>query len=105
MEESPFSEAYSSVASQEIPAFHGTQRFITAFTTARHLSLSWAKPFQFMSPSHFLEISFNIILQSTLGLSNCLFQVSPPKPCVHLSCLPYVPHAQLTSLFLIWSPE
>jgi len=25
------------------PAFYGTRRFITAFTSARHLSLSWAK--------------------------------------------------------------
>jgi len=27
-------------ASQEIPAFYGTRRFITVFTSARHLSLS-----------------------------------------------------------------
>ena len=25
---------------QKLPAFYGTRRFITAFTTARHLSLS-----------------------------------------------------------------
>ena len=27
---------------KKYPAFYGTWRFITAFTTARHLSLSWA---------------------------------------------------------------
>ena len=27
---------------KKFPAFHGTRRFITAFTSARHLSLSWA---------------------------------------------------------------
>ena len=29
-----------SAASQEIPAFYGTRRFISVFTSARHLSLS-----------------------------------------------------------------
>ena len=28
------------------PAFYGTRRFITAFTTARHLSLSWVRSIQ-----------------------------------------------------------
>jgi hypothetical protein len=40
------------------PAFYGTARFITALTRARHLSLSWARAIQSMSPSH----SFKIIL-------------------------------------------
>ena len=31
---------------KKFPTFHGTQRFITALTTARHLSLSWASPVQ-----------------------------------------------------------
>jgi hypothetical protein len=42
MEQSPSWEANRSSASQEIPAFYGTRRFITAFTSARHLSLSWS---------------------------------------------------------------
>jgi hypothetical protein len=36
MEQSPSREAKSSSPSQEFPAFHGTQRFITAFIGARH---------------------------------------------------------------------
>ena len=32
-------------------------------------------------------------------------QVSPPKPCTHLSCLLYVRYAPPISKFLIWSPE
>jgi hypothetical protein len=32
-------------------------------------------------------------------------QVSLSKPCMHLSCLPYVSHAPPISFFLIWSPE
>jgi hypothetical protein len=49
MEQRPSWEANSFSASQEIPAFYGTRRFITAFTRARHLSLSWASSIQFMS--------------------------------------------------------
>jgi len=51
-------------------SFYGTQRFITAFIRAHHLSLSWARSIQSMSPSHFLKIHFNIILTSTPGSSN-----------------------------------
>ena len=31
---------------KKFPAFYGTRRFITAFTSARHLSLSWASSIQ-----------------------------------------------------------
>ena len=31
---------------KKFPAFHGTRRFITALTSVRHLSLSWASPIQ-----------------------------------------------------------
>jgi hypothetical protein len=48
---------------QKFPAFYGTRRFITALTSVRHLSLSWASPVQ--STSHLLEIYPNIIQPST----------------------------------------
>ena len=35
---------------KKFPAFHGTQRFITALTSVRHLSLSWASPTQSIYP-------------------------------------------------------
>ena len=35
---------------KKIPAFHGTRRFITAPTSVRHLSLSWASPIQSIYP-------------------------------------------------------
>ena len=35
---------------KKFPAFHGTRRFITALTSACHLSLSWASPIQSIYP-------------------------------------------------------
>jgi hypothetical protein len=47
---------------KKFPAFYRNRRFITAFTTARHLSLSRARSVQPMPPSqsYFLKIDFNI---------------------------------------------
>ena len=50
----------------KFPAFHGTRRFITALTSVRHLSLSWAQPNSVHIPtSYLLEIHPNIIHPST----------------------------------------
>jgi len=35
---------------KKFPAFHGTRTFITALTSVRHLSLSWANPIQPIYP-------------------------------------------------------
>ena len=35
---------------KKFPAFHRTQRFITALTSVHHLSLSWASPIQSIYP-------------------------------------------------------
>ena len=35
---------------KKFPAFHGTQRFITALTSVRHLSLFWDSPIQSIYP-------------------------------------------------------
>ena len=35
---------------KRFPAFHRTRRFITALTSVRHLSLSWANPIQSTCP-------------------------------------------------------
>ena len=41
MEQSPSEKLTGSQLVKKFPAFYGTRRFITAVTTARHLSLSW----------------------------------------------------------------
>ena len=54
---------------KNLPALYGTRRFITAFTSARHLSLTWARSVQSMPPSLFLKIHISIILPYTPGSS------------------------------------
>ena len=63
-----------------------TRRFISAFTTARHLSLFWARSIQSTPPSHFLKNYLNIILPTTPGSSKwSLPHIFPhQKPCVPL---------------------
>jgi hypothetical protein len=52
---------------KKFPAFYGTRRFITVFTRARHLSLSWARLIQSM-PSHPASRRSILILSSHLRL-------------------------------------
>ena len=59
---------------KKFPAFHGTRRFITALTSVRHLSLSWASPVQsiYLHPTSWRSI---LILSThlRLGLPSGLF--------------------------------
>ena len=52
---------------KKFPAFHGTRRFITALTSVRHLSLSWARPIQSIYP-HPTSWRSILILSTHLGL-------------------------------------
>jgi hypothetical protein len=52
---------------KKFPAFYGTRRFITAFTSARHLSLSWASLIQSLPP-HPTSWRSTLILSSNLRL-------------------------------------
>ena len=54
----------------KFPAFHGTQRFITSLTRARHLSLSWA------SSTH----SITLHPTSWRNILILFFQLSPSLP-------------------------
>ena len=91
-------------------SFYRTWRFITAFTWARHLSLSWARSIQSMPPPP-NPSSWRFILILFLPSTPWVFQVvsfpqfSPPKPCMHLSSPPYMLYASPISFVSIWSPE
>jgi hypothetical protein len=76
---SPSPEANRFSASQEIPHIYGTRKFITAFTSARHLSLSWASSIQFISPHPTYWRSI-LILSShlCLGLPSGMFHSGFP---------------------------
>ena len=75
MVQSPSQAANWFAASQEIfPAFYGTRRFITALTSVRHLSLSWASPIQSTYPHPTSWRSILILYTHLrLGLPSCLF--------------------------------
>jgi hypothetical protein len=67
---------------KKFPAFYGTRRFLTAITSIRHLSLSWASPIQ---SSHPRPTSWRSILilssHIRLGLPSGLFTSGfPTKP-------------------------
>ena len=78
---------------KKTPALYGTRRFITAFTKARHQSLSWARSVQFMTPD---PTSRRLIWILFVRGSSLMF---PHKNSV---CTCYVPHV---SVFLTSSLE
>ena len=69
---------------KKFPAFHGTRRFITALTSVRHLSLSWASPIQsiYAHPTSWRSI---LILSThlRLGLPSGLFPSGFPTKTLH----------------------
>ena len=91
---------------KKFPAFHGTRRFITALTSVRRLSLSWASPIQSIYPHPSSWRS--ILILSThlrLGLLSGLFLSGfPTKTPYTPSPHPYAPHAQPITFFSILSP-
>ena len=80
---------------KKFPAFYGTRRFITAFKSARHLSLSWARAIQFMPTHPTFWISILILsYQLRLGLPSGLFPSGFPTKTLYTPFLsPYVLHA------------
>ena len=80
---------------KKFPELYGTRRFITAFTSTRHLSLSWANSIQFIPP-HPTSWKSILILFSHLrpGLPSGLFPSGFPTRtlCTPLP-YPYAPRA------------
>ena len=72
---------------KKFPSFYGTRKFIISFTSARHLSLSWASSIQSIPP-HPTSWRSILILSSHLRLDiqNSVFlQFTPPKSFIHIS--------------------
>jgi len=87
---------------KKFPAFHGTRRSITALTSVRHLSLSWASPIQSicLHPTSWRSI---LILSThlRLGLPSGLLPYGfPTKTLYTPSPDPHAPHTQLISSVL-----
>ena len=86
--------------------FHGTRRFITALTSVRHVSLSWASPIQSIYPHptswrSILILSTHLRLSFPNGLLPSGFSTKTLyKPSPH----PYLPHGQPILFFSILSP-
>jgi len=83
---------------KKFPAFYGNWKFITVFTTARHLSLSWARSIQSTPTQPFLQHPYLILVYHLrLGFPSGLFRIPHQNP-MHLSSTPYVPYAQPQNL-------
>jgi hypothetical protein len=111
MEQSPSWKADWFVASQEIPCFfYGTRKFLTALTSAHHLSLSWASTIQSSRPHpnswrSILTLSSHLRLGLPSGLfpsgfpTRTLCTTLPSLPCatcpVHLNLLDFITRTKL----------
>ena len=91
---------------KKFPAFYGTRRFITALTSARHLSLSWANSIQSTHPHPTSRRSIPILSSHLrLGLPSGLLPSSSPTKTLYTPLpSPYALHAPPISFFLILSP-
>ena len=90
----------------KFPAFYGTRRFITALTSVRHLSLSWASPIQSTYPHPTSWRSILILsIHLRLGLPSGLLPSRFPTKTLYVPLSsPITPHAQPFSFFSILSP-
>ena len=69
---------------KKFPAFHGTRRFITALTSVRQMSLSWASPIQSVYPYPTSWRSIPILsTHLRLGLPSGLFPSGFPTKALH----------------------
>ena len=88
-------------------AFHRNRRFITALTSVRHLSLSWASPFQsiYPHPTYWRRSSLILSTHQRLGLPSGLLSSGFTTKTLYTPFPhPYAPHAQPISFFSILSP-
>ena len=93
---------------KKFPAFYKTRRFIIAFTTARHLSLSWARSIQsiILHPT-FRRFNFMLSCHLRLGRLSSLLPSSFPTKMLYAPLLS--PHTCYMPwpiwVLLVWSSE
>ena len=87
---------------KKFPAFYGTRRFITAFTSALHLYLSWASSNESI-PSHLTSWRSILILSShlRLGIPSCLFSFRFPTKTLYTNLLSTIRATCLAHLILL----
>ena len=80
----------SARATKNLPRFVGTRKFITPFTSARHLFLSWSISIQ-STPSHYTCWRSTLISSSHLhlGIPNCLFPSDLPTKTLYATLLSF----------------
>ena len=88
---------------KNFPAFYGTRRFFTAFTSFRHPSLSWASPIQSTCPqlTSWRSILLLLLLSThlRLGLPSGLFPSGFPTRTLYAPLSsPYGPHAHTRNM-------
>ena len=91
---------------KKFPPFHGTRSFITALTSVRHMSLSWASPIQSIYPHPTFWRSILILSTNLhLGLPSCLLPSGFLSKTLYTPSLhPCAPHAQPISFYSMLSP-
>ena len=99
----PLEKLTISLLIRQIPTFYGNGMFITAFTSARHLSLSWVRSTRSIPP-HCTSWRSSLILSPHLriGLPSVVFPFPPQNP-VCTTPLPhmcYMPHPSHYSRFV-----
>jgi uncharacterized membrane protein (GlpM family) len=91
---------------KKFPTFYVTRRFITAFTSARHLSLSCACSIRSIPPkSHYLKNLYSYYPPIYVCVSQLVSfpQVSPSKSSIRLSSPPDSLHVSPNSFFSIFT--
>ena len=103
IEQGPFEKLTDIQLVKKFPAFYGTRSFITAFTSARLLSLSWASSIQSIPP-HPTSLRSILILPShlRLGLPSGPFHSGFPTKILYTplpSLMRYMPRPSHSSRF------
>jgi hypothetical protein len=83
-------------------AFYATQRFITAFTSARHLSQSWVISIQYMAPyQNSLRCIFILPSHQRLGLPSRPFPSDIPVRTLYAALLSAI-RVTCNAISFIW---